>query len=77
MGEAGVGHQTCEIYGKEKDELGNVILPKATQKLTLKKGEMESSGGGSQSNTRRIKRVGFCVKEGHPGISSLPFPDPR
>lgn len=57
---------TKDIYGKEKDEWGNVILPKATQKSTIKKGETESSGDSSLSNMRGIKRVGFCVKEGHP-----------
>lgn len=67
---------TEDIYGREKHELGNVILPKATQKLTLKKGETESSGGGSQSNTRGIKRVGFCVKEGHPRDQQPPIPRP-
>lgn len=66
---------TEDIYDKEKDEWGNVILPKATQQLTLKKGEMESSGG-SQSNTRGIKRVGFCVKEGHPRDQQPPIPRP-
>lgn len=57
---------TKDIYGKEKDEWGNVILPKATQKSIFKKGEMESSGDSSLSNMCGIKRVGFCVKERRP-----------
>lgn len=57
---------TKDIYGKEKDEWGNVILPKATQKSIFKKGEMESSGDSSLSNMHGIKRVGFCVKERRP-----------
>lgn len=35
-------------------------------KVNNKEGETESSGDSSLSNMRGIKRVGFCVKEGHP-----------
>lgn len=60
------------IYGNERDEEGNVILPKATQRSNLKKGKIESAGGGYQG----IKRVNFCVKEGHPWDQQPPVPRP-
>lgn len=60
------------IYGKERDEEGNVVLPRPTQRSNLKKGEMESAGGGYQG----IKRVDFCVKKGHPWDQQPPVPRP-
>lgn len=61
-----------DIYGKDRDEEGNVILPRATQRSNLKKGERESAGGGYQG----IKRVDFCVKQGHPQDQQPPVPRP-
>lgn len=65
---------TEDLYGKERDEEGNVILPIAPKRSILKKGEMDLISRGGMCRT---KRVGFYVKEGHgPRDQQPPAPRP-
>lgn len=63
---------TEDLYGKERDEEGNVILPTAPKRSILKKG----GNGISRGGMCRTKRVGFYVKEGHPRNQQPPAPRP-
>lgn len=62
---------TEDLYGKERDEEGNVILPTAPKRSILKRGKWNQPGA-----MCRTKRVGFYVKEGHPRDQQPPAPRP-
>lgn len=64
---------TEDLYGKERDEEGNVILPIAPKRSILKKGEMDLISRGGMCRT---KRVSFYVKESHPRDQQPPAPRP-